>query len=184
METTGKLIDATINYKSRKRQLTFEIDYVPDDELDRLLSLEKLAIKAVRHTNKRSKNANAYHWKLCGDIAKVLGAGIQETHKTLMLKYGSQSVIDGIAEYRITPLRYEPKETEYWLAGGRVHLNRKKGGSEEHMLWWVIKESHLYDSSEMSTLIDGTVSDAKNLGIETLPPWEVERLEREWVAYE
>ena len=44
----------------------------------------------------------------------------------------------------------------------------------------LMKGSHLYDSKEMSALINGTVSDAKELGIETLPPDELERMVNSW----
>ena len=40
----------------------------------------------------------------------------------------------------------------------------------------VYKQTHLMDSREMARLIDGAVYDAKELGIETLPPDELSRL--------
>ena len=69
MESKGKLIGATVDFKTHKRLLTFEVDNVSDDELNRLFGVDTLDIKAVRHTEKRSNEANAYHWKLCGLLA-------------------------------------------------------------------------------------------------------------------
>ena len=43
-----------------------------------------------------------------------------------------------------------------------------------------VKCSHLYDSKEMSDLIDGTVEEAKSLGIETATPEEIERMKLLW----
>jgi hypothetical protein len=40
--------------------------------------------------------------------------------------------------------------------------------------------SSTYDSKEMATLIDGIVREAKDLDIETLPPYELERMKAEW----
>ena len=37
-----------------------------------------------------------------------------------------------------------------------------------------------YDSAKMSRLIDGMIEDAKDLGIETLPAGEIERMKQEW----
>ena len=176
MESKGKLISVSVDFKTQKRLLTFEVDNVSDEELNRLLGLDTLDIKAVRHTKKRSNEANAYHWKLCGMIAAALKAGLQETHKNLMLRYGTISEKDGVAEYRIVPMSYEPTENEYWLLGGVVHLKNKKGEEVPHNMFWVIKESHKYNSKEMSTLIDGTVLEAKEQGIETLPRDELKRL--------
>jgi hypothetical protein len=38
----------------------------------------------------------------------------------------------------------------------------------------------MYDTKEMSVLIDGIVSEAKELGIETLTPDELERIKSAW----
>ena len=40
----------------------------------------------------------------------------------------------------------------------------------------IYKETHTLDSAEMSRLIDGTIEEAKQLGIETLTPVEIENL--------
>ena len=40
--------------------------------------------------------------------------------------------------------------------------------------------SSTYNTKEMSVLIDGIVYEAKELGIETLPPDELERMKVEW----
>lgn len=180
MECRGNLVDVTTSYESHRRRLTFEVDEVSGDEIDRLYKAPTLDIRAVRHYEKRSNTANAYHWKLCGLIAKANKAALQETHKWLMLRYGTVSESDGVADYRICPKSYEPTDKEYWLLGGDVHLLTKDGEKVAHNLFWVIKESHLYNTKEMSDLIDGTVSEAKELGIDTKPPDEVARLLELW----
>ena len=38
----------------------------------------------------------------------------------------------------------------------------------------------LFRSKEMSILIDGTVQEAKDLGIETMTPDELDRIKQEW----
>ena len=40
----------------------------------------------------------------------------------------------------------------------------------------IYKETHTVDSAEMARLIDGTIEEAKQLGIETLTPIEIENL--------
>ena len=44
----------------------------------------------------------------------------------------------------------------------------------------IYRGSHTYDTKEMSVLIDGTVADAKELGIETLPPAELQAMKERW----
>ena len=47
--------------------------------------------------------------------------------------------------------------------------------------WYkVIKGSSEYDTKEMSVFIDGIVQEAEQLGIDTLPPAEIERLKGLW----
>ena len=40
----------------------------------------------------------------------------------------------------------------------------------------MLRGSSTYDTSEMSKLIDGLVSECQELGIETIPPKEIERM--------
>jgi hypothetical protein len=42
------------------------------------------------------------------------------------------------------------------------------------------KGSHLYDTKEMSRLIDYIVEEAKDLGIETMTPDDVARMKASW----
>ena len=44
----------------------------------------------------------------------------------------------------------------------------------------VYRGSHTYDTEEMSHLIDGTVADAKELGIETMTPAELLEMKERW----
>ena len=46
----------------------------------------------------------------------------------------------------------------------------------------VIRGQSAYDTKEMSTFIDGIVSEAKELDIETLTPDEIERMKAAWKA--
>ena len=49
-----------------------------------------------------------------------------------------------------------------------------------YRVYVVMRGSHTYDTKEMSRLIDGTVQEAKEHGIETLPPDELERMMSTW----
>lgn len=184
METTGKLIDVTTSYETRRRRLTFEVDNVSGEVIDRLYKAPTLDIRVVRHYEKRSNDANAYHWKLCSMLAPCLECSLQETHKWLMLQYGTINEIDGVADYRIVPASYTPTDKEYWKLGGKVHLETPEGEKVEHNLFWVIKESHLYTSKEMSALIVGTVYEAKQQGLDTRTPEEIAQLVADWKSLE
>jgi hypothetical protein len=47
----------------------------------------------------------------------------------------------------------------------------------------MIKGSSKYDSAEMSKFIDQIIYEAKELGIETMTPAELERMKAEWNQY-
>jgi hypothetical protein len=64
---------------------------------------------------------------------------------------------------------YEPLATATLQGKEFTHYKIYKGSSE-------------YTTLEMAVLIDGIVSEAKELGIETIPPKEIERLKTMWRA--
>ena len=50
------------------------------------------------------------------------------------------------------------------------------------VIYQVYRGSHTYDTKEMSILIGGTVQEAKDLDIETMPPDELERMMKAYEA--
>ena len=59
----------------------------------------------------------------------------------------------------------------HWL---RIKDNGKYTG------YAMIKGSSEYDTAEMSSFIDGIVSECKELGIETMTPDQIEELKQKW----
>lgn len=135
-----------------------------------LQSADRLAIKIGRYRKKRSLDANAYHWALCGKMAAALDTDTDSVHYGLMLRYG-------------TPMDGEGGRPAVVTVGPEVDL--QKCGVYARVIgtgyidgkicyhYMLIKPSRQYDSKEMSVLIDGTVSEAKEMGIETLTPAEL-----------
>lgn len=72
METTGKLTGASRTFDGQGIILTFEVDASAAGQIENLQNQDKLKIKAVRYTQKRSLDANAYFHVLVGKIADVL----------------------------------------------------------------------------------------------------------------
>lgn len=135
------------------------------------------------HREKRSRNANAYYWELVGRIGKYIQQPNAYVHNELLRNYGTLEKIDG--EYVVTWLPDSP-ETEDWVDYSEDHHLKATHHSKliDGKLWTEylnIKGSRYYDTAEMSRLIDGAVSEAKGMDIETLPPDELERMMR---AYE
>ena len=156
MEVTGRAVGASLDFKTNHFLLTFEINEneLVKSEYDRLKNYEKLKIKATRYTRKRSLDANAYFHVLVGKIAEALTISKAKAKNVLICRYGQPQLLpDGSIM-----VKYEAAATFYKVYRG----------------------SHTYDTKEMSALIDGTVADAKELGIETATPNELMRMKQEW----
>lgn len=185
MELMGKLRDLTRDLRNDTFLLTLEIKEIPPG-VDRLP--EKLRITLARWTNKRSVTANAYYWVLVSKIADRLsreGKPVSKpfVHNWMLCDYGQPEIIDGKPVYvSIKESAAAHKDvlesTEYHLkATGYVYVDRSGDLVRDYMM---LKNSRVYDSEEMARLIDGTVEEAKALGIETLPPAELERMMQEY----
>ena len=150
--------------------LTFEIDEEPNiyDELkDKELSIE---IKQFRQ--KRSLDSNAYCWVLCTKLAEVLNTSKDEVYEEMIQKYSTfDSDEDGYIT--VTMKKHIPVEK----LGGHWRFMRDYGDFNTYIK---LKGSSEMDTKEMSTFIDGIISECKPLGIETLPPDEIERMKSAW----
>ena len=145
------------------------------EKLDSLVG-EEVDIKAEKHRNKRSLNANSYFHVLCGKIADAVGSSKDEVHNLMLARYGQYlRDKDGNIVFLLMPetIEYE-KESE-------IHL-KPTGKYEERngmrYAWFAqMKPSHEYNTKEMALLIDGIVSEAKELEIEVLSPEKIKRME-------
>ena len=121
------------------------------------------------HKEKRSLNANAYAWCLIGKIADVLRTSKDEVYISILKRYGQSEMVSVISSIDVTGYfkYFEPVATTMLQGKEFTHYKIYKGSSE-------------YDTREMAILIDGIVSEAKELDIETLTPAEIHRLKEMW----
>ncbi len=126
---------------------------------------------------KRSLDANAYFHVLVGEIAKATNMGFDEVKTSLVTEYGTvERDSDGVKVGFKLPVSVDVNRIYRYV---KCFDTRMEGGVAFNC-YIVFKQTHLMDSKEMSRLIDGTVLEAKNLGIETLPPAELERMSLKW----
>jgi hypothetical protein len=121
------------------------------------------------HREKRSLTANAYAWALIGKIADVLRTSKDEVYLLMLKRYGQSEVVSVLSFIDVSGYFKYYEEIGSGTVQGKefTHYRVYKGSSE-------------YDSKEMAILIDGIISEAKELDIETLPPREIERLKKAW----
>lgn len=170
----GRIVDIVRTFENGFR-VTFEVDSI--DEINGLDGVLSIVVKKLRR--KRSLNANAYFHLLVGKIAEKSHTSKAYAKNLLMARYGQEEIING-ERYIISALSSIPmceREDIHCKAIGYGHTNGK-----EFTHYCVMKPTHEYDSAEMAHLIDGTVDEAKELGIPTMTPNEIERMKQLWKA--
>lgn len=179
MDTTGTLKDVTRDLRTRKLAVTFLVDRAGEADLTLLASLPVIDIIARKHREKRSLNANAYFHKLCTLIAEAIGASLIEVKNRLIREYGQYEYVDGMIPTYLVKEEYveamQVKEGVHFTLLGFETIDGIVYGKMAAM-----RASHTYDTKEFSRLLDGTVREAKELGIETLTPDELERMINAW----
>lgn len=124
---------------------------------------------------KRSLDANAYFWTLCKDLAIKLGVSYMEVYRNYVRDYGAFNIVP-IAEKAVN------RWIENWGKNGSGWICESIGKSKlkgyENIKCYY--GSSVYDTAEMSRLIDAIVEDCKAQGIETRPPDEIERMKQQW----
>lgn len=175
MEALGRLKDISRDWQSNRLVLAFELDSFSGEEINEILNEPKLSITARKHREKRSVNANSYFHVLASKISGKLGTSQTHEKNRLIREYGQWEFVDG----KIPTIRMKPEYEEHMLdfLGVHVQVIRREPDS---VVFGMMRGSHTYDTKEMATLIDGAVTECKELGIETLPPEELERMKATW----
>lgn len=140
------------------------------------LDLEKdYTIKIEPTKKKRSLDANAYFWKMCRELAVKLNTNHNEIYKQYIRDYGVFTIVP-IAE------RAVDRWIENWEQKGAGWICESLGESKlkGYVNVKCFYGSSVYDTKEMSRLIDGVVADCKAQGIETMTPNELEKLKQQW----
>lgn len=141
-------------------------------ELQTVRALEELSVSFKRYRKKRSLDANAYCWVLCSKIAEKVGSSKDEVYEQMLQDYGcfyedengcvvvtvkSSVDVSGIGGY-----------WKFYKTNGKFSSYLKIKGSSE------------YDTTEMSRFLDGIIYEAKELGIPTETPDEIEHMKALW----
>jgi hypothetical protein len=136
---------------------------------------KKLDVEIKIHRNKRSLDANSYLWVLCQKIAEAIRATKEEVYR---------KAIREIGQFEIVPIKAAAVDRwiEVWNSKGlgwfaEVMDDSKLPGYKKVISYY---GSSVYDTREMSVLIDNIVQECKELGIETMTPAELAALKDNW----
>lgn len=177
VQFTGQLSGVSKDIVNGGYNIIFSTTELPSGIND--IAGAKLTVTAKKYRKRRSLDANAYSWVLLDKIAKAMGSTSEEVYEEMLRRYG-YPLYDEDEKPVIISLK-----AEIDISALDIHLKLVGEGHVQDKLfkhYKVIRGQSTYDTQEMSTFIDGIVSEAKELGIETLTPDELERMKAVWKA--
>lgn len=148
-------------------------------KLDKLEGLE-IVYDIKKYSKNRSVNANAYFWSVCDKIARVLKTDKDAVHVLQIRRYGVFDTYDVVEEaisilekvYVYVDIKYNYHQRLYTAEGQEVIKSMVQVHAYKH--------SHEYLQSEFADLLNGTIEDAHDLGIETWTQEEINNLIERW----
>ena len=118
---------------------------------------DELILSVKEYRNRRSLSANAYMWVLLDQIAQAVGTDKDSVYREMLRRYGkfTYAIVNPVAAEELKRRWRTADELEEVLVNGKkgVQLRLYFGSST-------------YDTKEMSVLLDGVVSECRELGIE------------------
>lgn len=159
--------------------LTFKIpmtDRAKARGIERVMSedAQQHGITFGKYKQKRSLDANAYYWVLCGKLAEVLNLPPKEIYR--------QHIRD-IGNYQTICMKQEAVQefAKLWCRDheGRL-IETKKSSLKGCTTVLAYYGSSDFDTKQMSRLIDNCIQDCRSVGVETMTPAELDRLIGRW----
>ncbi len=183
MKVSGNITDVNIDFISGVPKVTLSINEKNAflQGYDELKDLKKLSIEIKPYREKRSNEANAYFWVLCGQLAAKLRQKKEDVYRELIRDIGDN--------FEILPIRNDAVE-KFISNWGRDSDGRKKLGwicdilgdskIEGYTNVCAYYGSSTYSSEQFSVLIDNVVFACKEQGIQTETPNRIAELKSLW----
>lgn len=182
-ELSGQIKDLSFDFRTGQANLTLSINEKQEtmNMFDELREAEKLTIKIDKYRKKRSLNANAYFWKLCGDLAEKLSdEKVTYTKEEIYLKsikeIGVYKDFENLSPSDARTLRHAwemlgtgwiTEQVDFMPDGVNAVVRCYYGSSQ-------------YNTKQMSRLIDNIVQDCEAVGIDTKTPDEIANMLSLW----
>lgn len=177
----GKFRQMAVDYKTHEALITFAVktDLGALEETLKGYGEKDINIKLSAYSPKRSLNANAYFHSLCREIALRINQTETYIKNKCISTYGQPDLMNNgdkwVIKTNLDVLKMWEQETLHTKP-----LGVKKEKEMDVYFYEVMRPTHTYSVKEMSQLIDGTVQDAKELGIPTISDADMERMLNAW----
>ena len=177
MKITGKIVGANIDFKTGKPTLTLEINERNDFEalVDEMRDKDKLSIEIKPFKARRSLDANAYCFVLIDKLSEKVGESKEAIYREYIKHIGGNSEIVCVKNNAVERL------CEGWHRNGlgwqTDTFPSKIEGCTNVILYY---GSSVYDSAQMSRLLDLIIYDCKEFGIPTETPNQIAEMKARW----
>ena len=126
---------------------------------------ENKIFEIKEHREKRSLNANSYFYVLQNKLADAIHTSNDELHFELLKKYSDVTLVTLPLGSEIFGIKYFEKYKQGEIKGIPATVYK------------VYRPSSEMDTKRFSRLLDGLISDCKEVGIETMTPDELAIME-------
>ena len=143
------------------------------DELIRWLTTQdnEKTFEIQEHKEKRSLNANALLWKCLGEMATSLRTDKWDVYLEMLKRYGTFTYIC-VKPKAVEAVKRQWREVEEI---GHIDIN---GQDSVQMLCYY--GSSTMNTKEFSTLLDGVISEMKEMGLDTPEQKDLDRAIEQW----
>lgn len=169
MDCTGTLQSVNKDWSTDKLIMTFIINEdVSHESIEEIRQCEKLSLVAKKWRKRRSLDANAMLWACLSDIAKSMTPPVDkwDVYLQMLKRYGKYTYIC-IKPNMVDAMKLQWRECE---VVGDIKIN---GEDAVQMLCYF--GSSTLDTKEFSVLLEGVVSEMKEMGLPTPPSKEMRR---------
>ena len=158
------------DYQNKTYLVTFEVD---DASIFDKTRDKDIDIEVKEHREKRSNNANRLLWECLGRIAASLRADKWDIYLQMLKRYGKYTYIC-VKPQVVNEVKKQWRECE---VVGPITIE-----GEEAIQMLCYFGSSTYDTKEFSVLLDGVISEMKEMGLTTPSDEEFERAIETWKA--
>lgn len=165
----AKISDVGFDYQTNDLKVTFNFNRDKSDVINHINDLDKDAVLSVdfkKYRKSRSRDANAMLWACIGDMATALGDDKWNVYMRLLRRYGKFTYITVIAD-AVEKMKLIWRESE--------EIARHVEDGIEHVDMLCYFGSSTYDTKEFSVLLEGTISEMRDMGLKVPATKDIER---------
>lgn len=133
----------------------------------------RIQVRINKYRKRRSKNANAYCWKICDEIARAVMANKEEIYRQAVKSVGVYDDFDLIPG---AVKRFQ----KAWSKNGVGWITEIIGFTESKVQLRAYYGSSTYNTEQMARMIDWLVDEAERLNIDVSTPAERSLMLEEW----